>query len=200
MARHRTNPPRVVVLAGPNGAGKSTAAPRLLRDTLAVEEFVNADIIAQGISGFNAGAAALSAGRIMLARLHELAEARATFAFETTLASRSFASWIKKLVADGYQFQLVFLWLPSAEMAVARVRDRVRAGGHDVPENVIRRRYEAGIRNFFSLYVPLATSWQLLDNSGGGQPRLVADGIETRTANVYLAAVWHQVLSHRDVK
>src|SRR6516225_8899139 len=124
--------PYAVVLAGPNGAGKSTAAPMILKDALGVDEFVNADVIARGLSGFEPERAAMAAGRIMLARLRELARQRSSFAFETTLASRSFAPWLKDLLATRYQFHLVFLWLPSPDLAVARVAARVREGGHDV--------------------------------------------------------------------
>jgi predicted ABC-type ATPase len=197
MTRRSDSEPRVVVLAGPNGAGKTTSAARLLRDTLAVEEFVNADAIAHGLSSFNPDEVAYLAGEVMLRRLRGLATARRTFAFETTLAGRTFAPWLRSLVASGYQFHLVFVWLPSADMAVARVRDRVRMGGHNVPENVVRRRYSAGIRNFFNLYVPLATSWQLMDNSAGGEPKLVADGIGSLVANIRLPAAWQQIQGKR---
>ena len=105
--------PHIVVLAGPNGAGKSTVAPFLLRGTLQVREFVNADVIARGISGFEPHGAAIQAGRVMLSRLKRLAESRVDFAFETTLAGRGFARWIAGLVSTGYAFSLVFLWLPS---------------------------------------------------------------------------------------
>jgi predicted ABC-type ATPase len=165
-----------VVIAGPNGAGKSTAAPALLKVTLQVSEFVNADTIAQGLSAFNPGGAAISAGRIMLKRLKELAAARESFAFETTLASRTFTPWIADLIADGYAFQLIYLWLPSPELAVERVAERVSSGGHNVPEEVIRRRYRKGIANFSSLYQPLATHWYVYDNSQGIAPRFVAGG------------------------
>ena len=134
------------MLAGPNGAGKTTSARLLLQDALAVREFVNADTIAQGLSAFDVDAAAIRAGRIMLDRIHELARERADFAFETTLASRSFAPWIAQLMREGFNFDLVFLWLPSPEIAMARVAERVRMGGHAVPENVIRRRYSRGAR------------------------------------------------------
>jgi len=134
--------PHVIVIAGPNGAGKSTTAPMLLKGTLGVTEFVNADVIAQGLSAFQPESAAFHAGRVMLERLHYLAKERVDFAFETTVASRSFAPWIAKLKQSGYTFHLVFLWLPSADFAVARVAERVRMGGHDVPEETIRRRYK----------------------------------------------------------
>lgn len=157
--------PSVVVLAGPNGAGKTTSAPLLLRGTLGVNEFVNADVIAHGLSGFEPEGAALAAGRVMLARLRELARRRESFAFETTMASRLLARWLAGLIAKGYRLHLVFLWLPSADMAVARVAERVRMGGHAVPEETIRRRYDVGLRNFVRLYRPLAESWRVYDNS-----------------------------------
>ncbi len=172
----RPGPPSIVVVAGPNGAGKTTAAPALLRDALGVTEFVNADAIAQGLSAFNPERVAITAARLMLARLDELASRRATFAFETTLASRTFYPWLADLVAGGYRFHLLFLWLPSPDFAVARVADRVRRGGHGVPEAVVRRRYEAGLRNFFMLYQSLATSWRMYDNSRVSAPRLLAVG------------------------
>jgi predicted ABC-type ATPase len=120
--------PSVVILAGPNGAGKSTAAPALLQGALAVNEFVNADVIARGLSAFDPDAAALAAGRVMLTRLRELAAQRTSFAFETTLASRTFAPWLRDLAASGYDVHLFFLWLSSADLAIARVADRVRNG------------------------------------------------------------------------
>jgi len=181
--------PSVVILAGPNGAGKSTAAPALLHGTLAVNEFVNADVIARGLSAFDPDSAAIAAGRVMLARLRELAGQRVSFAFETTLASRTFAPWLRGLRASGYHVQLVFLWLPSADFAVERVADRVRAGGHNVPEETVRRRYRAGLRNFFNLYKPLASAWRLYDTSSP-DPRLVAEGLESQPIRVYDEDVW----------
>lgn len=133
--------PLVVVIAGPNGAGKSTTAPRLLQGPLAVSEFVNADTISRGLSAFHPDSVALAAGRVMLARLKSLARARQDFAFETTLAGRNFAPWLNTLrAAEGYRAHLAFLSLPAPELALARVAERVRLGGHDVPEAVVRRR------------------------------------------------------------
>src|SRR5437867_4074248 len=129
--------PNLIALAGPNGAGKTTASAKLLRGALAVDEFVNADVIAKGISRFNLEGAAIQDGHNMLRRLDEITSQGVNVAFETTLASRNFASMIKRLNAEGYQFRLLFLWLPSADMAVNRVRDRVSVGGHNVPEEVI---------------------------------------------------------------
>jgi len=168
--------PAIVVVAGPNGAGKSTAAPFLLRDALEVREYVNADAIAQGLSAFNPEAVALQAGRLMLERLNDLAEQRVSFGFETTLASRSFVPWLEQRLRDGYAVHLIFLWLASPEMALARVARRVALGGHGVPEDVVRRRYAAGLRNFFGLYRQLLSSWRIYDSSDLPSPRLIAIG------------------------
>lgn len=186
-------PPKLVVLAGPNGAGKSTAAPALLAGTLRVQEFVNADTIARGLSAFRPEEAAMPAERAMMARLKSLARRRLDFAYETTLASRSFAPWIKELLREGYVFLLVFLWLPSVEMALARVSERVRAGGHSVPEDIVRRRYSAGLHNFFQTYHPLATTWRLYDNSSEKAPRLVAVGKGPREIRVSDGRLWSTI-------
>ncbi|MEZ4457852.1 MAG: zeta toxin family protein [Gemmatimonadales bacterium] len=178
-----SRPPLVVVVAGPNGAGKSTAAPSLLQEALSVSEFVNADAIAAGLSAFRPESVAFAAGRLMLARIRALGMARADFAFETTLASRSFAPRLTRLREAGYRLHLAFLSLPNPDLAVARVAERVRAGGHDVSEFVIRRRFVAGLRNLFSLYLELADTWQVFDNSALSAPRLIAtkmSGEETR--------------------
>ena len=184
--------PSVVILAGPNGAGKSTAAPALLHGTLAVNEFVNADVIARGMSATDPDSVAIAAGRVMLTRLGELATRRVSFAFETTLASRTFAPWLRNLRASGYQIHLLFLWLPSPEFAIERVSDRVRAGGHDIPAPIVRRRYRSGLRNLFDLYEPLVSSWGLYDSSGP-VPRLIAERLETLPLKVYDEGIWAAV-------
>ncbi len=155
--------PQIIIIAGSNGAEKSTLAPLLLRDKLKLTEYVNADTIALGLSAFAPENAAIEAGRVMLKRLHDLAVQRKNFAFETTLATRSYAKWLKGL--HGYDIHLIYLWLRSPEIAIARVQERVRAGGHDVPEATIRRRYKRGVENFFALYESLATSWSVYDHS-----------------------------------
>jgi predicted ABC-type ATPase len=185
--------PNLIVIAGPNGAGKTTAAVDVLVGALAVQEFVNADTIAKGLSAFQPESVAFDAGRMMLQRLHHLTTQRVDVAFETTLASRTFASWIKTLTPTGYEFRLVFIWLPSADMAVERVRRRVLEGGHHVPEDVIRRRYEAGLRNFFRIYRPLAASWRFYDNSNPGGRRLVASGDLHQAAMVFDSDLWNNV-------
>lgn len=186
--------PLLVVLAGPNGAGKTTAAPRLLRGALAVSEFVNADTIAQGLSAFRAEQAAVAAGRILLDRLQALGRERASFAFETTLASRSFAPWLRELRTDGYRLHLEFLSLPSPDMALARVQERVRLGGHNVPPSVVRRRYTRGLRNFFLVYREIADTWQLFDNSVRDEYRLLASGKRRTVPTVVDQAGWNQLL------
>jgi len=182
--------PQVIVIAGPNGAGKTTMSPFLLRDKLGVLEYVNADPIALGLSGFDPGSVAFEAGRVMLKRLHDLAEQRRTFAFETTLAAKHYARWIKKLRHDGYAFQLMFLWLRNADLAVERVRARVHAGGHDIPELVIRRRYAAGLGNFAKLYGPLADTWAVYDNSHLPSPMMIAQGSQGEDHRIIQADLW----------
>jgi predicted ABC-type ATPase len=190
--------PKVVVLAGPNGAGKSTSAAKLLLGALKVQEFVNADTIAQGLSAFAQERVAFEAGRIMVTRIRELAASRASFGFETTLASRSYAPWLAELRTGGYKVHIVFLWLPSADEAVARVAERVRAGGHNVPEPTVRRRYAAGLKNLFQLYLPLADAWQVVDNSVVQSPRSIAVGGVHGPVRVDDPLTWEAILARVD--
>lgn len=191
--------PRIVILAGPNGAGKTTSAGRLLLGPLRVPEFVNADTIAQGLSAFAQQTVAFEAGRIMLRRLHELADLNADFGFETTLATRSYAPWLRKLQSRGYSVHLVFLWLPTPQMAIARVADRVRAGGHAVPDDVIARRYAAGLANLRSLYIPLADSWKVIDNTRSRYPHPMAAGFAGGSPVVYDEQAWQSILAEKDI-
>jgi predicted ABC-type ATPase len=186
--------PQIIVIAGPNGAGKTTLSPFLLRDKLGVLEYVNADPIALGLSGFDPGSVAFEAGRVMLKRLHDLAEQHRTFAFETTLAAKSYARWIHDLHNRAYKFQLSFLWLRSADLAVQRVRARVRSGGHHVPEEVVRRRYLKGLKNFWTLYMPLADAWSVYDNSSSPDPVLMASSGRDRTIEVAEPKYWEEFL------
>jgi predicted ABC-type ATPase len=159
--------PNLFILAGPNGAGKSTSAPEVLTGARRVDEFVNADVI-----GKEEGLSEIEAGRRTLARLQALATARRNIAFETTLSSRTLEPRIKAMQATAYRCHLTFFWLPSADMAVARVAKRVAAGGHSIPEDVIRRRYERGLENLFSNYLSIANTWRIIDNTAS--PRLIA--------------------------
>lgn len=187
-------PAHMIVIAGPNGAGKSTSAPALLRDTLAIVDYVNADAIAHGLSAFRPERAAVPAGRVALERLRHLAHQRTNFAFESTLAGRTLAGLVTELKSQGYVFHLEFLWLQDPDLAVARVQERVRAGGHDVSEPVVRRRYERGLTNFFHLYRPLADDWRVYDNSGRSGPQLVATGTGRVTSCEYDSLTWQHIV------
>jgi predicted ABC-type ATPase len=184
--------PNVIVISGANGAGKSTLAPFLLRDTFGIVEYVNADTIAQGLSAFAPENAAIEAGRIMLERLKSLSAANKDFAFETTLASRFYARWLKDLQSRGYNFHLIYLWLKNAELATERVRERVRMGGHDIPEATIKRRYARGLSNFFDLYQPLADSWQLFEASTL-EPQIIAFGDKIKGEIIVEKTLWQQI-------
>ena len=189
--------PQVVIIAGPNGAGKSTLAPVLLRDTFGLLEFVNADTISAGLSAFNAEAVALDAGRVMLTRLRELAAHKQSFAFESTLATRSYAPWISRLAQEDYEFHLLFLWLNNVELAIQRVAERVRGGGHSVSDDIIRRRYRRGLENLSQLYLPIADTWVVYDNSGAGSPLLIASEEKERPSTVVWHDVWQNVLGNK---
>lgn len=184
--------PNVVVIAGPNGAGKSTLAPHLLRDKLHIYEYVNADTIAQGLSAFASESAAIEAGRIMLRRIDELAKQKKDFSFETTLASRTYSKRLTKFQTIGFYVHLVFLWLNSPELAVERVAERVRAGGHNISEETIRRRYDRGLNNFFELYQPIVDSWQVYDVSEES-PNEVAFGDKLEGQTILEGTLWQTI-------
>ncbi len=154
------------IIAGCNGAGKTTASYTLLPELLDCREFVNADEIAKGLSPFNPEEVAVKAGRLMLTRIRELLESDNDFAFETTLATRSYVNTVKKAQENGFLVTILYFWLNSPELAVERVKERVREGGHNIPEKIIRRRYFAGIKNLFNLYMDITDEWLLIDNSG----------------------------------
>jgi predicted ABC-type ATPase len=185
--------PHVIVIGGPDGAGKSTIAPLVLRDYLAVPDFVNADQIAAGLSAFNPEGAAFEAGRIMLRRLDELAASGKSFAFESTLSSRTFSVFLKKLKSQGYHVGLCFVWLNSAELAKERVALRVQMGGHHIPDDVIERRYARSIQNFRNLYLPLADEWSLFDNSKLADPILIAEGFDKQAATIFEEESWNKI-------
>lgn len=159
------NNKRIVIIAGPNGAGKTTFAREFLPNEADCPNFVNADLIAAGLSPFAPELAAFKAGRLMLEAIAEHARRGESFAFETTLSGLIYAQMIPTWQADGYSVTLIFLSLPNAEMALARVAGRVAQGGHNVPEVIVRRRFAAGIRNL-DRYKLLVNGWQLYDNSG----------------------------------
>ncbi len=189
-----------MVIAGPNGAGKTSAAPTLLHDTVGIDAFVNADVIAQGLAAFRPESAAFEAGRVMLRRLGDLGRARSDLAFESTFAGRSALRVLNNLVRVGYDVHVFYLWLPSPDLAVARVRRRVELGGHDVPEIVIRRRFGRSLINFYRMYRPIATTWRVYDASVPGGRPLIAHGDGAARPAVIDEPKWTQILKHVEVR
>ena len=163
MAEER---PQLQIIAGPNGSGKTTFVRDFLPRFVQVKNFVNADMIAAGLSPFAPEAAALTAGRLVLAEIRRLADQHADFAFETTLSGRTYESLIRQFREQGYLIYLYFLWLPEMEMNLERIVKRVAQGGHNVPEDDVRRRYRRGIANFLNVYRQLTDYWIVFDNSG----------------------------------
>ncbi len=157
--------PRLYIIAGPNGVGKTTFAREFLPNYADCRNFINADLIAQGMSPFSPETAAFHAGRLMLGEINLFAKRRADFGFETTLSGRSHLHLIRQLKNQGYATHFFFLWVPTVELALLRVRGRVLKGGHDVPEAVVRRQFDRSIKNFLFHYRRLGDSWTLIDNS-----------------------------------
>jgi predicted ABC-type ATPase len=157
---------RLFIISGCNGAGKTTASYAILPEILNCEEFVNADEIAKGLSPFNPESAAIQAGRLMLNRINRLIDSGEDFAFETTLATKSYKNFVEKAKNKDYVVTLLFFWLRTPELAVKRVETRVKEGGHNIPELVIRRRYINGLKNFFDIFEPIVDEWMFIDNSG----------------------------------
>jgi predicted ABC-type ATPase len=170
-----TSEKRIFIIAGPNGAGKTTFALEFLPREADCPDFINVDLIAAGLSPFDPDRAAIPAARLMLAEIRRRVSKGSSFAFETTLSGHSYAQMIPRWRAAGYHVKLIFLNLPTPELAVARVAARVAQGGHNVPESVIRRRFDSGLKNFRELYRPLVNSWEWYDNSGV-TPRLISSG------------------------
>lgn len=166
---------KIVIIAGPNGAGKTTFASEFLPMEAECPDFINVDLIAAGLSPFDPGKAALRAGRLMLNEIRLRTSQGQSFAFETTLSGLSYIRMIPRWQQAGYRVKLVFLSLPNAELAIARVSARIAQGGHGVPEEVIRRRFRRGLHNFHSVYRPIVDSWIWYDNSGP-TPRLMDSG------------------------
>ena len=157
--------PNLYIIAGCNGAGKTTASYSVLPEMLGCKEFVNADEIARGVSPFQPEKVAIEAGRIMLKRIRGLTAHKVDFAIETTLSSKSYVQFIRNAQLEGYYVSLIFFWLNTPELAIERVKIRVASGGHDIPEDVIKRRYWAGIKNLSQLYLPISDYWAIIDNS-----------------------------------
>ena len=165
--------PNLYIIAGPNGAGKSTFAETFLPVYEECMEFVNADLIARGLSPFSPETALLQAGRLTLKRIRSLMERGVDFAFETTLSGRTFVSFLREARDRGYTIRMVYVWLSGVDVSIERVADRVRRGGHDVPVDVLQRRFRRSASNFIHVYRPLLDSWAVFDNSANA-PRLIA--------------------------
>ncbi|MCZ8090971.1 MAG: zeta toxin family protein [Flavobacterium sp.] len=168
----------IYIIAGCNGAGKTTASFTILPEILDCKEFVNADEIAKGLSPFQPEKVAFEAGRIMLERIETLLKSNENFAFETTLSTKTYKQKLLQAKANGFKVKLLFFWLPTIEMAINRVAIRVSEGGHNIPTEVIARRYSRGIENLFKIYIPLCDDWAVFDNSDE-TPELIAEGVNS---------------------
>jgi predicted ABC-type ATPase len=188
--------PHAVIVAGPNGAGKSTLAPKLLAEEFNVSLYVNADVIAQGLAGFDPGSVAVRAGRIMLERIAELHRERASFAVESTISGTSLNAFIQRLKSSGYQTHFVYLWLPDPDVAVNRVRARIAHGGHSIPEADIRRRFHRSVANFERVYRRTVDFWRVyhaVTAPADPEPRLIAHGEGDGVVEIVDAEAWAQL-------
>lgn len=182
---------KLYIIAGCNGAGKTTASYTILPEILDCKEFVNADEIARGISPFQPDKAGIEAGRLMLKRINKLLASGESFAFETTLSTRSYMQFIDRAKKSGYQVTCLFFWLYSEELAISRVQTRVKEGGHHIPEDVIRRRYKSGLKNLFKLFLARVDNWLLVNNSGDNY-EIIAEGAMGEET-IHNAALWEAI-------
>lgn len=171
----KKNSPTLYLLAGPNGAGKTTLAKIFLPEFINCQEFVNADFLALGLAPLSPERMAIKAGRLMLDRINELSRQKITFTIETTLAGKTYVNTIKKLKLLGYRIDITFLWLPSYQMAVKRVQQRVAKGGHSIPKDVVKRRFNSGLLNLLSTYSKLSDRWRIFD-AATAPPELILEG------------------------
>jgi len=186
---------KLFIIAGCNGAGKTTASYNILPEMLGCQEYVNADEIARGISPFKPESVSIQAGKIMLVRIKELIANGTDFALETTLATRTHANFIQYAQENGYKVTLVFFWLNLPSLAVERVKMRVASGGHNIEEKVIRRRYDIGIKNLFSLYIPLCEYWMIINNSTL-PPELIAEGGKNQEQKIYNKPTYNKIVNY----
>lgn len=183
---------RVLMIAGPNGAGKTTTAKLLTKNSTVLYEFINADEIARGLAPLHPESVAVAASKLMLRRMHELLNAGKSFAFETTASGSNYIKHLKTAKENGYEFYLVYLWLRSPEYAINRVAQRVKQGGHYVPQEIIIRRYHSGMKIFFTRYLPLSDQALILDNSGK-QERIIAIKNKNRPIDILDKVVWKKI-------
>ncbi len=175
--------PNLFIISGCNGAGKTTASFSILPETLACLEFLNADEIARGLSPLNPEKAAIDAGSMIIKKMDKLLQNKTDFAIETTLATKMFTKTIIKARELGYKITLIFFWLDSVELALERVKIRVTEGGHNVPSTTIIRRYYSGIKNLFTLYIPICDYWMIFDNSKT-QAEFIAEGYYNKSIDI----------------
>lgn len=187
--------PNMYIIAGPNGAGKTTIAYTLLPEVTKTKEFVNADEIARGLSPFNVEAVAFEAGRIMLERIEYLIQKREDFALETTLSTRSYVQTIQRAQQIGYTVSLYYLWVPSADVSKERVALRVSKGGHNIPPDVIERRYSRSVTNLINLYVPICDYFTVFSNAGV-LPEMVAAGGMYLDTDVFNKDIWLTIVNY----
>lgn len=180
-------PPQFIIIGGGNGSGKSTSAAFVLPGVI---PYINADEIAKALPEAEGENKDVRASRILINAMDEYEARRDDFAIETTLASRSLAPRVRRLRENGYRFQLLFFWLASPELNIQRVAERVQKGGHHIPEDVIRRRYVGGLKNFFSIYLPLADDWRAFDNTIQNQSVLVAEHRPGQAETIYNSQTW----------
>ena len=183
----------IYIISGCNGAGKTTASFTILPEILNCKEFVNADEIARGLSPFQPDEVAFEAGRIMLERFNYLVKTEQTFAIETTLATKIYKGKIEIAIELGYSVRLLFFWLPTVQMAIDRVAIRVSEGGHNIPDDIVTRRYFRGMQNLLKIYIPLCNEWAVFDNSDG-QPLLLARGLK-KEITVMNKKIWNNFKS-----
>ena len=183
------------IISGCNGAGKTTASYSVLPKMLDCLEFVNADEIARGLSPFNPESVAIEAGRLMLQRIEDLLAKDETFAIETTLATKSYINLVRRAQAKGYQVNVLFFWLRTPELALQRVAERVASGGHNIPEEIVRRRYVAGISNLFRIFIPEVDFWNIYDNSQKTRIQIALGGREADTI-VFNNTLYQELLNY----
>ena len=182
----------IVILGGPNGAGKTTAAELLLPHRLRIHAFLNADEIARSISPDNVEGVAFAAGRVMIERMRDMVRDHQSFAFETTCAGKSYLRLLRECRKAGWRVSLIYLWLPSPEYSIVRVAKRVSQGGHHIPDDVIRRRFQAGLWNMRHLYLPLADDATIYDNRDRGL-RLIARRAPNSPLSVHDTEIWAKI-------
>lgn len=183
------------IISGCNGAGKTTASYTVLPEILDCKEFVNADEIARGLSPFNPEGMAIEAGKLMLLRIDDLLQKEESFSIETTLSTKSYVNLVRRAQSRGFIVKLIFFWLNSPDLAILRVAERVKNGGHNIAEQIIRRRYFSGIDNLFRLYMAEVDHWTIFDNSGNPRKMIACGGKDIET-QIVVESLYHQIKSY----